>query len=425
MNKLGRYIEKVSVEDATTTDVEIKETQGVGSEPEEFKDIEADCLVDAEPEHDIEKSQIIELTDIKHSLEQYSELLRASADRGGLRAGEAALLAAGVNFCRKRAGISGVGEGVSVEDFGSVPNARATKVSLEAIDIDVKAIVAKIAELIKKMIAKGKAMIAGIDVQSTKVGQIAETIKSNLHKWRTGEMTFETTLSNAIAPEDLKLQGLAKLKEAGVFVGALIDAFDTQVAATKRVFMEYAANPAQGEVIAYREAMSKIWVDNSPLLSVIKGGDSKQLSTLLSYTVKHKVSTGSPVLTYSVEVKSNYEQRDRPTITMNKSEFKALVDATLALNIQTRKNTQAYASSMTNLELLAGIISKAKGGNLSYALSNDLSMVTSILDIEISEVMREVTRLRNGLGRFILNGGQSFDRSEGPAEIGKDATSGA
>ncbi|MNF40538.1 hypothetical protein D3C85_248760 [compost metagenome] len=427
MNKLGGYLKRISQEDAASTAVEIKETQGVGSEPEEIKEIDPSCLVDAEPEHDVTKDQIIELTDIKFSLEQYTELLKTSEARGGIRPEEARLLVAGVNFCRKRAGLSsGVGEGVSVEDFGGKMSClKATRISQEALNVDVKAIAAKIAELIKKLIAKGKEMIASIDLQSTKVGQIVEAVKSNMHKWRTGEMTFETTLNNAISPEDLNTQGLAKLKEAGVFVGALLAAFDTQVSATKRVFMDYAASPERGEVVAYREAMRAIWVDHSPLTSVIKGADSKQLSTLLTYTVKRKESTGSPVLTYSIDVTSNYEQRGKQTITMNKAEFKAVVDATFTLNLQTRKNTQAYASAMANLELLGGIVSKAKGGNLSFALSNDLSMITSLLDIEIAETMREVTRLRTGLGRFILNGGQSFDRSQGTTDVGNDATSNA
>jgi hypothetical protein len=420
MNKLGRYIEKVSVEDATTTDVEIKETQGVGSEPEEIKDIEADCLVDAEPEHDIEKSQIIELTDIKHSLEQYSELLRASADRGGLRAGEAALLAAGVNFCRKRAGITGVGEGVSVEDFGSVPNARATKVSLEAIDIDVKAVMAKIAEVIKKLIERGKAMIVEFDLQSTKVGQIAQAAKDGLNKWRTGELTIDTSLSVVITKDDLKSQGLAGLKETSVWVGGLLGAFETQVSATMKVFMGVVADPKSADLATYKADIRAIWAEGSPLRTMIKG-DTHKFSGSLSWELVHKPNSTSAVMAYMPDLKTDYDHTNRQTITMNKAEFKALVDTTFTMNLQTRKNSQAYTAAMAHVKSLSDVVGKAGEHQILFALRSDIMDITDMLNTDIAEAIRVSVRIRNALGRFILGVGQEFDKSQGTRDVGSDA----
>jgi hypothetical protein len=136
MRHLKQYIERVSQEDGEKTDVDLGPKDPViaqvdASEPDEVKELDPNAIVEPDPEHVAE--QIKEYNEIKTSLEQYSDLVKAAKTRGGLRAEEGSLVAVGLRHFRNRLGLDQTT--ISQEDFGgTMSRDAATDLVQENID---------------------------------------------------------------------------------------------------------------------------------------------------------------------------------------------------------------------------------------------------------------------------------------------------
>jgi hypothetical protein len=414
MRHLKAHIERVSQEDASTTDVDLKEP-AVGSEPEELKEINTDCLVDLDAPPKAEVNELEECNDIKTSLEHFSGLLDDAKARGGMRPAEAVLMRTSLKHFAKRLGVA-QSEVPSMEDFdGDCTRMQANTISQEAIVVIDKALIDKIVELIKKMLAKAKEFIAKLDVQTVKVDQILGNIKARYRKWKTGEVTFKSRFGSVMRSEDLTPQGLRALTEAANFSTNLLYHFQAAVRTSTRLNVNVLLGSAgeEADITKFEKNIREIWgPQHSPFVLALNSGRTEiNIGSATHGKLKNDTPNG---LTnqYSMEFITDYGDGTtaEAEVTLTKSEFSNMVSTCNTLNEKVKKNTETYKAITQAVVELGQMAHIAKNPMVISRINTVASELSYMHTVELENVVRKVAYLRNALGVFLLLAGSEFDK---------------
>lgn len=411
MRHLKQHIQRISQEDA---DVDLK-TQELNSEPEEIKDLDADCLVDLDAVPKAEIHELEECTDIKTSLEHFSGLLNDAKARGGMRSEEAVLMRTSLKHFAKRLGVA-TGEVPSMEDFGSdVSRTGTVTISQEAIIVIDKALIDKVIELVKKLLAKAKEFIAKLDLQTVKVDKILGDVQARYRKWKTGEVTFKSRMGVMLRSEDLTPHGLKTIATAAQFSTNLLYHF---LAATKTSTKLNAnvlvSSPGdEDDIKKFEGNVREIWgAQHSPYVLALPDGQ-KEIKIGSATTGRLKNDARGMVDQYSMEFITDYgggSANGEAEVTMTKAEFSNLLNTCIALNNAVKKNAEHYKAIITAAVEVTQLSAKAKSQAAARSIANVGNELNFQATVELENVVRKIASLRNGIGVFLLLAGSEFDK---------------
>lgn len=222
--RLAKYIERVSQEDGTTTDVEIKDEQNTQAEPEEV--VNVDELLDIEPAADNVTAELTEVEDIQESMEHFRMLMVDAQKRGGLRPEEGALVKVALEHFNKRLGVDA--SILSMEDYGGTMSRReATDVSLESLGGALKEAGKKAWDLIMELLKKLGEQITSIKNRVAKVMPVLSGAKARAQKAEKEATAaeFKVTVPTVIAAAPIDNNLVPDIIEAGNVFRKLVAKF--------------------------------------------------------------------------------------------------------------------------------------------------------------------------------------------------------
>lgn len=411
MRHLKHYVERVSQEDSQNTDVDITEKDPViaqvdASEPEEVEELISDELVDPAPQQASE--QIKEYTDIRTSLEHYNTLLNDAKPRGGLRAEEGALLAVGLRHFSNRLGMDLTT--VSQEDFGgNMSRLEATRISQEGIGEMAKEAGKKIIELIQRLIASVKEKFARFDVQGQKVAAICNDMKKRISTFVTGETTYEWDGNQYLNEADLLKPRM--LLEATQKITSNISYLSVFFAATKDGVIKFMRSEGdQAAIDDFRHNVTNAWQGAQPFTSIFKDGAGFTLTSTAIAHLAYRGQGDGDAFSHSMQI--DRKETTPIKVTINKAQFKALVDTILALNtsvgrlIDEASKACGTVGSINGIQNQLGHLDQRYVGEVTGAING----VVGIVEHDIMPIVHYLASARSEFGYMVAHIGRSFGK---------------
>lgn len=420
MSKIGRYIERVSNEDASTSDVDLTPKDPVVpeaiSEPEEIKDLDASCLVDAEGEGQTHEFEIKEIKNIQTALEEFEEILEGAEEAGGLHPEEAEMLNVGMEHFAERLGVKFTKPLPSLEDYsGGMTRKGALTVSQEAMVVIDKALIDKAIELVKRLLAKAKEFISKLDIQTGKVDQILDNVKARYRKWKTGEVTFKSRLGGTLRSEDMTPQGQQALVAAGKFSLNSLYHFQAAVKSTRlHANVMLSSEGGEADVAKFKENLKELWgAPNNPFLLALGHGKT-EIKIGTATTGRLKEDKQGIADRYTVEFLTDYgggSATGEAEVTLTKAEFNNLVNTTTSLNDAVKRGGATYKELTRAIVEFSQLAAKGKTPAVVSAINLIASELSMMHGVELENLVRKVSSLRNGVGVFLLLAGSEFDKA--------------
>lgn len=428
MPKLGRFIERVSQEEAAASAVDLTPKDPVVpealSEPEEIKDLDASCLVDAEGEGQTREFQIKEIKNIQAALEEFEEVLEGAEEAGGLHPEEAEMLNVGMEHFAERLGVKFTKTLPSLEDYANgMTRKGALTVSQEMLVVVDKALIDKAIEMVKKLIAKAKEFISKLDLQTGKVDKLLGDVKARYRKWRTGEVTFKSRMGAMLRDEDLTPEGLKAVADAGQFSMNLLYHFLAAAKTATRLHANVLLGSAgeEDDINKFKQNVREVWGEqHSPfVLALGQGRKEIKIGSATTGRLKLEFPNGTADQ-YAMEFITDYgggRASGEAEVTMTKAEFSNLLNTCEALNNAVKKNTVNYKAIITAAVELTQLAAKAPSQNAARAIANVGDAINYMATVELENVVRKVSTLRNGIGVFLLLAGSEFDKAGASVDV--------
>lgn len=412
MRHLKAHVERVSLEEAGTTAVEIPPkdpvVEQVESEPEPVEELISDMIVEPDPAADSARAELDETMQIQTSIEHYQELLRGAESRGGLRPVEGALLGVTMRHFQKRLGMDG---GVlSMEDFGgNMSRLKATTVSQEGLADMAKAAGTKIMELIKRLMEMIGNQMARFDAQGQKVGAILTDLKKRVSTFVTGETTYEWDNNENLNARDLKnpsvlYDAVVKFTSANKYLNQYFEAAkQTIVAVVRKPDDEGAA----AELMTHLESS---WSKMNPFSSLFHKESGFALSSVAIAHLAYNGSDNGPVGAHSMQIKKS--DTSPINVKINKNEFKTLIDMAWKINEALRDMRDAVGKN-------AGVVGGINGiqnqlGQLPQELQSEITKAVNgmvhNMEQDMMPIANYLSSARGELGYMIAHIGRAFGK---------------
>lgn len=418
MSKVSRYIERVSQEEAAKADVDLKPNDPLiqnfdVSEAEEVDKNEAADLIDVSEkgQGEVERFEIKEIKHIKTALEEFGRVMEVAQERGGLHPDEAAMLNVGLEHFGKRLGVKFDRNLVSLEDFSKgMTRKGALTVSQELYIVIDQALIEKIINLIKKMIAKAKEFIGKLDLQSAKVDQIVANAKARYRKFTKGEVTFESSFGTLLASRDITPAGLNEIISGGKFTSLILAKFDEAVSSTNAAILKLLSTEGESQDIAdFNKVLEGIWVGvHHPFTQSLTGTKHKALSSILDVTYKH-VENNHPIDSYEL-VFNTAEREKSSSVTMTKAEYWTMVDKVEKMNMIVRWNGKKLTEIIGRTGKFGELSKRAKSTEAANAIFSAVNALESITTVDLWNVVGKFGYVRNQIGYFLLLASDHFDK---------------
>lgn len=418
MSSIGRYIERVSQEDAAKTDVDLKANDPLlqnfdVSESEAVEEVDASDLVDVceKGQGETDRFEITEIKHIKTALEEFGRIMENANERGGLHPNEAAMLNVGLEHFGKRLGVKFDKPLPSLEDFDKgMTRQGALTVSQELYIVIDQALIDKIIALIKKMIAKAKEFIGKLDLQTAKVDQIVARAKERYRRFRTGEVTFESSFGTLITSRDITPMGLNAVLMGGKQVSTVLGKFNDAVSSTNAAVLKLlSSDGGHNDIEVFNTAMETIWAGvHHPFTQSLTGTKHAVLSSVLdvTYTV---VENNHPIDRYELQFNSGTREASA-SVTLKKADYWSMVDKVEKMNILVRQNGKTLSEIVGRTGKFGDLAKRAKTTEAADAIFAAVNALESITTVDLWNLVGKYGYIRNQIGYFLLLASDHFDK---------------
>jgi hypothetical protein len=408
MNKLGRYIERVSNEDAENAEMDLQKDQvaAVGAEPEALDEVEADELVTPEPSADNVRAELEETRDIQESLEHFQVILKEAADRGGLRPEEGVMFQTSMEHFNKRLGIQPKVT-LGMEDFGgTMSRAKATTISQEDLGEKAKAAVKKIMELLKKLAEFVKEAVARFDGQGAKVAEICTKLKQNFRMFVTGQVMYESDKFTRITEKDLRRPEM--LMQGNEWVHDLCIDFRSAVTgilpACKAVAM---TEGTDADLQEFQERANIQWGKDHPFRLAFGGVEEITLSSAAQ--ARYKEDPRGSIAAMQHRIDTVIEGEPTPIkAEFSKAEFATLLAKTEKLNDAVRKTSAVFNNIRGDITKLGQASMNAKNNTAGLILAGTMQYIVELLDGDVFRLFEYINRARSEVGYALMGIGKEF-----------------
>lgn len=385
---------RVSQEDASPeTQVEIKDQAELQAEPEELSTFEADCLVEADSGDEAIRSEIKEMEDIQESLEHYQNVLQGSLARGGMRPEEGALFAIGMQHFNKRLGVEK--QTLGMEDFGgNMSRLKATQISQEDLKDTASAAMARLKELLAKLVAFVKEQAAkwrGNSEMTTKVVEEAKEVLQQAQKSGNEPIQLDLTKVTAITKADLDEGFKTVISAANDLTQALID-IRTVLKHYGMSVKTLGSNEQSDLAIAeFARDVVEQWFPLKPMVAFAGGKQGTERKLSHAATVTYVVGG-------DLEVTTSEEARKGFSIEMTPSDFNILNGKVYVLNQAIQKLNDAYAETAAMVTKVVSADRKLTNRKAQEELAQaDFDVVTTV-KTDVYYIVANLVRARDQAG---------------------------
>lgn len=413
MRHLKAHVERVSLEEAGTTAVEIPPkdpvVEQVESEPEPVEELISDMIVEPDPAADSARAELDETMQIQTSIEHYQELLRGAEARGGLRPVEGALLGVSTRHFQKRLGMDG---GVlSMEDFGgNMSRLKATTVSQEGLADMAKAAGAKILELIKRLVEVMKTQIQRFDVQGQKVAAVVTDMKKRIGAFVLGETTYEWDGNQYLNARDLEnpktlIEAVSKLTAANDYLSSFFKMTSGAIVAAVR-------NPEdEGAATEFNNTVENCWVRTNPFANLFRDNIGYPLSSVGIAHLAYKGSDNGPVGAHSMQI--DRKETSPIKVTITKQQFKTLVDSLHTYNTALTKLIKEASANSGTIGGINGIQNQLGQlpQDLQSAITKAVNGMVINMESDIMPIVSYMSSCRGELAYMVAHIGRAFGKN--------------
>ncbi|MNQ11977.1 phiKZ-like phage internal head protein [compost metagenome] len=408
MRKLGRYIERVSQEDAENAEMDLQKDQvaAVGAEPEALDEIEADELVTPEPAADNVRAELEEVGDIKESLEHFQVILKDAAGRGGMRPEEGAMLQASMSHFNKRLGITPK-QSLGMEDFGgTMSRAKATTISQESVGETAKAAGKKIMELLAKLAQFVKEAVARFDGQAAKVGEICTKLKQNFRLFVTAQVAFESDKFTRITEKDLRRPEM--LMHGNEWLHDLCKDMRAAITGLVPAYKTFAMSEGtDADLRDFQEKVNTQWGKDHPFRLAFGGVAEITLSSVAQARYKEDARGSVSVMTQRID--TVIEGEPTPVkAEFSKAEFATLLAKTEKLNDAVRKTSTEFNNIRADIAKLGQVAMTAKNNTAGMIMSGTMHYISELLDGDVYRLFEYINRSRSEVGYALMGIGKEF-----------------
>jgi len=415
MSKVGRYLARVSQEEASKAEVAITEKDATVqafdvSEPEAL-DVTDLVEVCDKGQGETDRRTIDEIKHIQVALEELGRVMDSAQERGGLHPNEAAMLNVGLEHFGKRLGVTFDNPLPSMEDFGKGMTRRgALTVSQEVMIVIDKALIDKVIEIVKRMIAKAKEFLGNIDIQSAKITKAILDTKAKMGRFIRGTVLVKTRLSPQLGSDDFSHQGLEALLAAGQCTAAALASFMDSCSASKFAFQALANSEGDDAALSeFNNKMSEIWAgERNPLYVATRGKDTVQYGSGCVLHLYKPDGAGHVVGTYEFEFAREQNATGEVEVEMTKTSFSTLVNRTESMNRLVGQHSKNYLVCTKKVEELAAIIQRTRSNHAGRVLTSALTNITMVQQVSLERAVRSFANIRNSVGVFLLLAGAEF-----------------
>lgn len=413
MRHLQAYVERVSQEDAGTTDVEIPAkdpvVDQVESEPEPVEELISDMIVEPDPAADSARAELDETLQIQTSIEHYQELLKGAEVRGGLRPTEGALLGVSARHFRKRLGMDD--SVLSMEDFGgSMSRLKATSVSQEGFADMAKAAGTKILALIKRLIEMMKNQIQRFDVQGQKVAAVVTDMKKRIGAFVLGETTYEWDGNRYLNARDLEnpktlIEAVSKLTAANDYLSSFFKMTSGAIVTAVR-------NPEdEGAATEFNNTIENCWVRTNPFANLFHDKAGYALSSVGTAHLAYKGSDNGPVGAHSMQI--DRKETSPIKVTITKQQFKTLVDSLHTYNTALTKLIQEASANSGTIGGINGIQNQLGQlpQDLQSAITKAVNGMVINMENDIMPMVSYMASCRGELAYMVAHIGRAFGQN--------------
>ncbi len=387
---------RVSQEDASPeTQVEIKDQVELQAEPEELPTFEADCLVEADSktEHETICKDIDDIKAVQTSLEQYQQILSASEARGGLRPEEAALFGIGMQHFNKRLGVAQ--QSLGMEDFGgNMSRLKATQISQEDLKDTASAAMARLKELLAKLVTFVKEQAAkwrGNSEMTTKVVEEAKEVLQQAQKSGNEPIQLDLTKVTALTKADLDEGFKTVISAANDLTQTLID-IRTVLKHYGMSVKTLGSNEQSDLAIAeFARDVVEQWFPLKPMVAFAGGKQGTERKLSHAATVTYVVGG-------QLEVTTSEEARKGFSIEMTPSDFNILNGKVYILNQAIQKLNDAYAETGAMVTKVVSADRKLTNRKAQEAQAQaDFDVVTTV-KTDVYYIVANLVRARDQAG---------------------------
>ena len=408
--RLNQYVSRISNEDATSVDVEIKDEAAVAAEPEEIEAVAAELVeVDTPAKNDVD--EIKEYQDIQFSLEQFQEQLNAAKQRGGLRPEEAALIGTQLRFFQKRLGMTKV---ASLEDYTETSRVNALTISQENLAEAGKTLITKLLEMVRNAIEQVKRTLQHRYSNSAKVRNIAEFIKAKSKNW-TGKVVSVSLDNTLLSPTDFP-QGL---KELDVFVSRQLDnclnMFEGGIRTTGSQIRYLLDADFKEEEIA---ASLKFWETAHPFNMLQQSGKGAQLSERVSVVISQQSSDATfRGLTTTLGILVDGDA-DGVNVSLQAAEVSRLIEQAVKTGEKLTDINERYTKTLDQLNKLIGRLNAGELAGMDEARIATIRQVfigvSSQLCNQYGRVLNKACQLNDSYAAILARAAAQMDKSAQP-----------